>query len=181
MALLGPAADAWLDGSEYQKVRFGRVEGRVPDVDLDLEKELQRVLREGIGAGLIKSAHDCAEGGLAVALAECCIASGVVGGALTAATPPSLGAALTVPAGALRADVALFGEGPTRVIVTCAPGDAAALTTLAAGLPLAVLGTVAGDRLRVAVEGAAVTGTAAIDLPVAELQRSYESLPDRLA
>jgi len=181
VALLGPAADAWLDGSEYQKVRFGRVEGRVPDVDLDLEKELQRVLREGIGAGLIKSAHDCAEGGLAVALAECCIASGVVGGALTAATPPSLGAALTVPAGALRADVALFGEGPTRVIVTCAPGDAAALTTLAAGLPLAVLGTVAGDRLRVAVEGAAVTGTAAIDLPVAELQRSYESLPDRLA
>jgi phosphoribosylformylglycinamidine synthase II len=183
VALLGPAANAWLDGSEYQKVRFGRVEGRVPDVDLDLEKQLQRVLREGIGAGLIKSAHDCAEGGMAVALAECCIASGVVGGALTAAPPPSLGAALTVPAGALRADVALFGEGPTRVIVTCAPGDAAALAAeaAAAGLPLTILGTVAGDRLQVTVEGAAVEGAAAIDIPVAELRRSYESLPDRLA
>jgi phosphoribosylformylglycinamidine synthase len=183
VALLGPAANAWLDGSEYQKVRFGRVEGRVPDVDLDLEKRLQRVLRDGIGAGLIKSAHDCAEGGLAVALAESCIASGVVGGALTAAPPPSLGAALTVPAGALRADVALFGEGPTRVIVTCAPGDAAALATAAAaaGLPLTILGTVAGDRLQVTVEGAAVEGAATIDIPVAELRRSYESLPDRLA
>ena len=111
------------------------------------------------------------------------IASGVVGGALTAAPPPSRGAALTVPAGALRADVALFGEGPTRVIVTCAPGDAAALAThvAAAGLPLTILGTVAGDRLQVTVEGAAATGAAAIDLPVTELQRSYESLPDRLA
>ena len=203
VALLGPAANAWLDGSEYQKVHYGRVEGRVPDVDLELEKALQSLLRDGIGAGLIKSAHDCAEGGLAVALAECCIASGVVGGALTAAPPPSLGAALAVPAGALRADVALFGEGPTRVIVTCAPADAAALADLAtaAGVPLATLGTVAGDSLRIAVEGAASTGAAgsgaadtsaagtstatagatAIDLPVTALRRAYESLPDRLA
>ena len=188
VALLGPATAAWLDGSEYQKVRFGRVEGRVPDVDLELEKELQRMLRDGIGAGLIKSAHDCAEGGLAVALAECCIASGVVGGALTAAPPASLGAAVTVPAGALRADVALFGEGPTRVVVSCAAGNGGALRAAAApaGLPLELLGTVAGERLRIKVEGAAVagatgTGATGIDLPVAKLRRSYESLPDRLA
>ncbi len=188
VALLGPATAAWLDGSEYQKVRFGRVEGRVPDVDLELEKELQRMLRDGIGAGLIKSAHDCAEGGLAVALAECCIASGVVGGALTAAPPASLGAAVTVPAGALRADVALFGEGPTRVVVSCAAGNGGALRAAAAtaGLPLEILGTVAGERLRIKVEGAAVagatgTGATGIDLPVAKLRRSYESLPDRLA
>jgi phosphoribosylformylglycinamidine synthase len=176
VVLLGPVANAWLDGSEYQKIHYGRVEGRVPDVDLELEKELQRVLRAGIGAGLVRSAHDCAEGGLAVALAECCIGSGVEGGALTAAPPPFLGAALTVPAGAPRADVTLFGEGPSRVIVTCAPGDADALTALAAGLPVSVLGTVAGDRLQVAIAGAA-----AIDLPVAELHRAYESLPQRLA
>jgi hypothetical protein len=72
--------------------------------------------------------------------------------------------------------VTLFGEGPSRVIVTCAPGDADALTALAAGLPVSVLGTVAGDRLQVAIAGAA-----AIDLPVAELHRAYESLPQRLA
>jgi phosphoribosylformylglycinamidine synthase len=176
VALLGPVGNARLDGSEYQKVHYGRVEGRVPDVDLALEVELQRVLREGIAAGLIRSAHDCAEGGLAVALAECCIASGVEGGALTAAPPPFLGVALTVPASALRADVALFGEGPSRVVLTCAPADADALAALAGGLPLTVLGTVAGDRLHVDIDGAA-----AIELSVAELRRAYESLPERLA
>jgi len=176
VALLGPAGNAFLDGSEYQKVHFGRVEGRVPDVDLTLEKELQRVLREGIGAGLVKSAHDCAEGGLAVALAECCIASGVEGGALTAAAPPSLGGALTLPDGALRPDVALFGEGPTRVIVTCAPADAAALAALAGAVPLTPLGTVGGERLQITAAGDTL-----VDVSVTELRRSYESLPDRLA
>ncbi len=176
VVLLGPPDAAWLDGSEYQKVHFGRVEGRVPDVDLGLEVELQRVLREGIAAGLIKSAHDCAEGGIAVALAECCIASGAEGGALTAAPPPALGAALTLPASALRPDVALFGEGPSRVIVTCAPADTQALAALAAKLPLTTLGAVGGDRLRLSVDGAA-----ALELPVAELHAAYESLPERLA
>jgi len=176
VVLLGPPDCAWLDGSEYQKVHFGRVEGRVPDVDLALEIELQRVLREGIATGLIRSAHDCAEGGLAVALAECCIASGTEGGALTAAPPPALGAALTLPASALRADIALFGEAPSRVVVTCAPADAPALAALAAKLPLTTLGSVGGDRLRLSVDGAA-----ALELPVAELHAAYESLPERLA
>jgi phosphoribosylformylglycinamidine synthase len=176
VVLLGPPDNAWLDGSEHQKVHYGRVEGRVPDVDLELEKQLQRVLREGIAAGLIKSAHDCAEGGLAVALAECCIASGVEGGALTAAPPPFLGAAVRLPASALRPDVALFGEGPSRVVVTCAPDAADALAELASGLPFAALGTVGGDRLQIAVQGSAT-----IDLPVAELHRAYESLPQRLS
>ena len=176
VVLLGPPDNAWLDGSEHQKVHYGRVEGRVPDVDLELEKQLQRVLREGIAAGLVKSAHDCAEGGLAVALAECCIASGVDGGALTAAPPPFLGAAVRLPASALRPDVALFGEGPSRVVVACAPDAADALAELASGLPLTALGTVGGDRLQIAVQGSAT-----IDLPVAELRRAYESLPQRLA
>ncbi len=78
--LLGAGA-AWMDGSEYQKVAYGKVEGRVPDVDLQLEVELQHKLRAAIEARLVKSAHDCAEGGLAVALAECCLASGSTGGA----------------------------------------------------------------------------------------------------
>ena len=111
-----------------------------------------------------------------MALGECCIASGIEGGALTAAPPPSLGAALTRPSGALRADVALFGEGPSRVVLTCAAADADALAALAVALPLTVLGTVAGDRLQLALEG-----VAAIDLPVAEWRCAYESLPERLA
>ncbi len=175
--LLGPPANAWLDGSEYQKVHYGRVEGRVPDVDLELEKQLQRVLREGIAAGLIKSAHDCAEGGLAVALAECCIASGVEGGALTAAPPPFLGAALALPASALRPDVALFGEGPSRVVVTCAPDAADALAE--PGRRTAAYGPGHGRRRPAADRSSG--GSATIDLPVAELHRAYESLPQRLA
>jgi phosphoribosylformylglycinamidine synthase len=176
IVLLGPAGGAALDGSECQKRLFDRVEGRVPDVNLELEKELQRVLREGIRQGLIKSAHDCAEGGLAVALAECCIFSGVEGGALTAAPPPFRGAALTVPASALRPDVALFGEGPSRVVVACVAGDVDALRALASSLPIAELGTVTGDRLSITMGH-----TTMIDLSVSDLHRSYESLPDRLA
>ena len=127
-----------MDGSEYQKVAYGRVEGRVPDVDLRLEVELQRKLRAAIEARLLKSAHDCAEGGLAVALAECCIASGSNGGAQfedPEAPRPGrsgrclgadvdLGSAAAVTGAAGRPDLALFGEAPTRVVVTVRAGQA---------------------------------------------------------
>jgi phosphoribosylformylglycinamidine synthase len=175
VVLLGPADNAFIDGSEYQKRLFAKVEGRVPDVDLELEKELQRVVREGIRQRLVKSAHDCAEGGLAVALAECCLASGREGGALTAAPPPFVGAALTLPS-SLRPDIALFGEGPSRVVVTCSAGDLDALSTLASSLPLQVMGLVAGSSLRVTMEDDVL-----FDLPVSELDEAYGSLPSRLA
>ena len=182
VVLLGPLESAAIDGSEYQKRLFDRVEGRVPDVDLALEVALQGVVREGVLSGLLGSAHDCAEGGLAVALAECCIASGVEGGALTAAPPPSLGAAVTVPAGALRPDIALFGEGPSRVVASCAPADLDRLRAAAgaASVPLTELGVVTGaapDGARLTVS---IAHRAMLDLPVAELRRAFESLPDRL-
>ena len=142
--LLGPDA-AWMDGSEYQKVHFGKVEGRVPDVDLEAERRLQAALRAAIGRRLLKSAHDCAEGGLAVCLAECAIGSGINGGArfgdpeatqggergragrwrgADVELPEALLAAPGQPQGAAgRPDLALFGEAPTRVVVTCAPAD----------------------------------------------------------
>jgi phosphoribosylformylglycinamidine synthase len=173
--LLGPADNAWVDGSEYQKRAFGKVEGRVPDVDLALEKELQRVVREGIQKGLVRSAHDCAEGGLAVALAECCLFSGTEGGALTAAPPPALGAVLSLDS-SLRPDIALFGEGPSRVVVSCSAADRDALLALASALPTQVLGAVAGSSLSVTMKGEMM-----IDLPVTRLTEAYESLPRRLA
>ena len=176
VALLGPTDNALLDGSEYQKVHFGRVEGRVPDVDLDLEKELQRVLREGIGAGLVKSAHDCAEGGLAVALAECCIASGVEGGALTAAAPPSLGAALTLPSGdaARRRRAVRRRPHPRRSSPVRRPTPPRSPLS-PAPCRSTPLGTVTGQRLQITAAGDTI-----VDVPVTELRRSYESLPDRL-
>src|SRR4051812_40748104 len=71
--LLGARDDEPLGASHFLKVIHGRKEGRVPRVDYPRELDLQEAVRELIYAGLVKSAHDCSEGGLGVALAECCI------------------------------------------------------------------------------------------------------------
>jgi len=179
-----------MDGSEYQKVHHGKVEGRVPDVDLQLEVELQSKLRAAIEARLLKNAHDCAEGGLAVALAECCIASGSTGGAqfedpdaprsdragrwLGAAV--DLGSASAVAGAAGRPDLALFGEAPSRVIVTVAPELLGPLEALLGDLPHRVAGRVTGADLRCTIEGKEL-----LAVPVSELHSAYESLPQRLA
>ncbi|MHB9149226.1 MAG: phosphoribosylformylglycinamidine synthase subunit PurL, partial [Thermoleophilia bacterium] len=76
IVLLGDATPV-LDGSEYQKRWYGTVEGRIPDVDLAAEVVLQGVLRRAVTDGMLRSAHDCSDGGLAVALAESCLAGGV--------------------------------------------------------------------------------------------------------
>jgi len=180
IVLIGPDT-AWLDGSEYQKVHYGRVEGRVPDIDLELERRLQAALREGIGRHVIKSAHDCAEGGLAVALAESAMASGETGGARFAdpEAPPDgrgryLGADVAVPSHP-RPDLALFAEGPSRVVVTVAPDHLAALHHLLDGVPHTVLGKVTGDVMRVTMGESELLSVA-----VSDLARAYESLPNRL-
>jgi phosphoribosylformylglycinamidine synthase subunit PurL len=187
--LLGDDA-AWMDGSEYQKIAYGKVEGRVPDVDLQLEVELQRELRAAIEARLLKSAHDCAEGGLAVALAECCVFSGSNGGAQFG-DPESprpdragrwlgadvdLGSAAAVTGAAGRPDLALFGEAPTRVVVTCAPEKLADLEAVLGDLPHRTTGRVTGGDLRCTMDAEELFA-----VPVSELHSAYESLPERLA
>jgi phosphoribosylformylglycinamidine synthase len=196
LVLLLGATGGWMDGSEYQKVHYGKVEGRVPDVDLRLEGELQSRLRAAIAARLLKSAHDCAEGGLAVALAECAIAGGATGAAVCAdpMTPErlsggagrwrgadiDLGAEPTwapsreVGCGA-RSDLVLFGEAPTRVVVTVAPECLAPLQAIIGDLPHRILGRVTGAELRCTMSGSELFAVA-----VAELHSAYESLPERL-
>ena len=187
IVMLGAEA-AWMDGSEYQKVAYGKVEGRVPDVDLQLEVELQNKLRAAIEARLLKSAHDCAEGGLSVALAECCIASGSTGGAQfeDPEAPRSrdgrwlgadvdLGSAAAVAGAAGRPDLALFGEAPSRVIVTVAPELLGPLDEVLGRLPHRVLGRVTGTNLRCTMQGKEL-----FTVPVGELHSAYESLPQRL-
>ena len=186
VVLLGDNA-AWVDGSEYQKTAFGKVEGRIPDVDLDLEVKLQARLRAAIEARLLKSAHDCSDGGLAVALAECCVFSGSNGGALTAdpvtARPGrflgaevDLGAATAMTGAAGRTDLALFGEAPTRVVVSCAPEKVAELDKVLGDLPHHTVGRVAGTDLRCTMDVKELFA-----VPVSELHSAYESLPERLA
>ena len=129
--------EARLAGSEYLSHVHGRVAGR-PSIDLDFEVALQRLVRELIAEGLLRSAHDLAEGGLAVAVAESAFRGGigarVEGGWLAAA---------------LRADTALFGEAQSRIIVSVAPEDAQTLERRAASedIPCIRLGTVGGERL----------------------------------
>jgi phosphoribosylformylglycinamidine synthase len=135
-----------LGGSEYLKVTHGLIRGVPPSLDLAREAALQRVLVEGAAAGLIRSAHDCAEGGLAVTLAECCFDS-------------SCGVDVDVAAVAASAewrDVAtLFGESASRVVVSVSPERVGALLSMAAAakLPAAQIGIVGGERIRIAVEG----------------------------
>jgi phosphoribosylformylglycinamidine synthase len=96
-----------LGASEYLKVIHGQIAGHPPKVNVDLELKVQAACRYGIRQGWITSAHDCAEGGLAIALAE-----SAIGG--------NLGATITLPDTEKRYDSLLFGESGARIIVTVA-------------------------------------------------------------
>jgi len=126
-----PAA---LAASEYLSLVHDRVAG-LPKIDLFLESRLQKLCREAIAADLLRSAHDCSEGGLAVAIAE----SAILGG---------LGAELTIEIPD-RWDAALFGETQSRIVVSVRKKDLARLEELAeaADVPALRLGTVSGRRV----------------------------------
>ncbi|MDT7896935.1 MAG: phosphoribosylformylglycinamidine synthase subunit PurL [Armatimonadota bacterium] len=146
IVLLGVCREE-LGGSEYLRWRFGLEVGEPPMLDWRLEKAVQKVCREGIRQGLIKSAHDGSEGGLAVCLAECCIAG-------------NIGAQIVVPEGAwqsssCRLSALLFGETSSRIVVTVAPKRLGALMALAKAhdCPAFVLGAVKGERLSMEAQG----------------------------
>ena len=137
-----------LGGTEYLKLVTGEVRGLPPTLDLGREKALQSFVLAAIRAGLVRSAHDCSEGGLAVALAECAFlaepgAAGVEADVSVGVAAPADGAA-----GSIRLDAALFGESQSRVVLSCAPASLPVLTDLASrhGVPLARLGAVRDGR-----------------------------------
>ncbi|MBW2529382.1 MAG: phosphoribosylformylglycinamidine synthase subunit PurL [Deltaproteobacteria bacterium] len=143
--LLGPTRGGPLGGSEYLRRHCdGAIQGEPPAIDLALEAKLQRLLLELISATpdrLILSAHDVSDGGLAVALAECCV------GASPHREP--LGVAVKLPHGEPLPE-ALFGEAPSRVLVTTEPHRVPDVLHEAkrVGVPMTEIGTVGGDRLR---------------------------------
>ena len=132
--LLGELGDE-MGGSHYLKVLFGRKEGIPPRVDFTKERALHDTVRGLIAKGLVKSAHDCAEGGLAVALAESCICG-----------KKTLGAEIDFGATGLAPEVLLFNESQTRIVISVAPenADAALALARASGTPARRLGTVVG-------------------------------------
>ena len=157
-----------LAGSSYQQLVLGDLAGRPPRVDLTLEAAVQSLVRRAISAGLIASAHDSSDGGLAVALAESSIASG-------------LGVELDLTVSETRLDRVLFAEGGARIVVSVKAEQAAAWTDLLAtapDVPATELGRVtAGGDVQIHCGG-----TPAIQLPIAQLQQAHaDALPRRLA
>ena len=140
IVLLG-SDSAWdttdgLAGSEYLEFVHGRIEGQ-PALDLDLEVRVQTVCRDAVRAGLVASAHDLSDGGMATALAECAIIGNI--GASVTESPDAGG----------RWDAAMFGEAQSRILLSVSPDNFDRIKALAHDhdVPLAVIGLVGGDAL----------------------------------
>jgi phosphoribosylformylglycinamidine synthase len=114
-----------LGGSAYWAEVRDFIGGRVPPVDLEAERRLQRLLVAAAGQGLLRSAHDCSEGGLLVAVAEAAIGGPYAAGGLGASID------LTGYAGGAAAEALLYGEDAGRVVISCAAAGVAALAALA--------------------------------------------------
>jgi phosphoribosylformylglycinamidine synthase len=153
-----------LGGSEYLKVMHGVVAGRPPALDMDGEKRLHACLVAAISSGVLSSAHDCSDGGLAVTLAESCIAG-------------NLGGETSILADC-GASVALFGEAQSRAVVSLPPEGLGELRQLVDehGIECTILGKVRGERLGIAVNGVTV-----IDRPVERIARIWrDAIPRRM-
>jgi len=168
--LVGEAAPG-LEGSEYARIAGVAPEDGPPALDLELERRLQAFVIEAIDRGLLRSAQDVSGGGFAVGLAEAAMWSG-------------LGAHVRLPISSSPA-VDLFGESPSRLIVSALPRHVPAVELLARqhGLPIEAVGTVGGERLFVALAGSGATGAAeergssvadAIDVALPDLTRAWE-------
>jgi phosphoribosylformylglycinamidine synthase len=130
------------------------------------DRAQQSRLVEAASNQWVRSAHDCADGGFAVALSECCFSGG--GGADVSIAAPRLSDAAPFDG----ATAALFSESASRAIVSVAAGQTGALLARAAalGVPATVIGRSGGDRIRIAVEGEAV-----IDCATAEAEQRWKT------
>jgi phosphoribosylformylglycinamidine synthase subunit PurL len=150
--LLGEIIDAndpilGLGGSAYLQVIHGKKTGSPPRCDLETAKTLHTTLLGLIQSGLVKSAHDCSDGGLAVALAESCISQLVA-----RETPRLIGATIDLSAVKdIRLDALLFGETQSRIVISCKPLDAVKVVERAKlmGVLAVQIGKVGGDKLAV--------------------------------
>ena len=190
--LLGEAVDQTdpilgLGGSAYLQVIHGQKNGSPPRCDLEVAKTLHTTLIGLIQSGLVKSAHDCSEGGLAVALAESCISQliaretprligatvdlSVVAASRQSAADPSeeKNAALSRDAATVRLDALLFGETQSRVVISCKALDAVKVVERAKlmGVPAVQIGKVGGDKLMVK------TASGEFSAPLTELHDAW--------
>jgi phosphoribosylformylglycinamidine synthase len=140
-----------LGGSAYLQSVHGLKTGKPPRCDLEVEKQLHEGLLALIREDLVKSAHDCSDGGFAVALAECCIAQ-----QLARETPRLMGVSVDLSSlPTRRLDALLFGETQSRVLISVAARNTEVVLERAKALkiPAAFLGTVGGAFLKVQALG----------------------------
>jgi phosphoribosylformylglycinamidine synthase len=155
-----------LGGTEYLKLAYGKVQGLPPALDLDRERRLQDLLVVLADQRLIRSAHDCADGGIAVTLAECCFNTAGMGAEV------SLDALNVCRASALNDGAALFGESASRVVVSASSDLVSEVLQQAAksGVPARVIGETGGNRLRISVGG-----TVVVDVAVDQAERVWSN------
>ena len=145
-----------LGGSEYLYRIYGIERGAVPVLNFGLEKKLQSFILAAIEKGLLKSAHDVSEGGLAVALTECCMEK-------------ELGVKVQLES-RLRADAVLFSESQSRFIVSCDPESLAELQQIMdkQEIPYEILGKVTGEELVIDINSKKI-----VDLNVKEMKEAW--------
>ena len=154
-----------LGASEYLATLHSTIAGKPPQIDFALERTVQAVCRDGIRQGWIKSAHDCAEGGLAIALAESCLSG-------------QKGAEITFDAQPARWDEVLFAEGGARIVVSVAREQQAnweAYLDQHLGQNWQKMGQVAGRSLRIST----VNHLWLIDATIADMQVSWQDAIER--
>jgi phosphoribosylformylglycinamidine synthase II len=162
VVLIGESAEE-LGGSEYLRTIHGLEAGAPPSIDLEQEKRNQEFLLEAIDAGLVRSAHDLSEGGLAVALAESAFhAAGKAGCEVDLDD-------------ALSAEALLFGESQSRIAITCKPANVGKLIKLARtrGVPIKAIGRTGGAAIEIKQSGRVL-----LRVPVEKAFRAWkDSLP----
>lgn len=162
--LLGQCKEE-LGGSEYLKEVHGQVRGKPPELDLALEQAVQQAALTAIRNGLVSSAHDCAEGGLAVTLSECCITD----------EEHFIGAVVDGLDGDIRTDSLLFGESQSRIVLSCPQDSLEEIRKIAErfSAPFKVIGKTGGRDLKIAYKG-----HPAVNLPCARMYEKWaNSLP----
>jgi phosphoribosylformylglycinamidine synthase len=161
----GDAVDAEVEfgSSEYAKEVLGAMWGYPPALDIEKEATLQRALVAVIQAGLVESAHDCADGGLVVAMVE-------------AALPAGVGLKIQLPKNKLALEFVLFAEDAGRVVLSCDPAKLSRIQAVAEefGIFADVLGETGGDTLQIAVEDQVV-----VSASLEELRGVYEGALER--
>ena len=141
--------------SEYAKEVLAALWGYPPQLDLEQEAGLQKAVIELIQEGLVESVHDCADGGVAVALTE-------------KAMPNGVGARVNLASGSLFAEFALFGEDASRILISCDPGQVARIKQVGEkfGVSAEIIGETIPEKLEISLDGKVVISAAVSDLSV---------------